>query len=125
MNAVENLLVNYNIEYEILPAGEFNNSELQDLYDQFVNDGSQNLENALQIGATIEDMDIVDLQQNIDETSNTQIIAVFESLKCGSRNHLRSFVNTIETNGNVYTPQFLNVEDYNTIIDGSHELCNN
>lgn len=125
MNALENLLINYNIDYDILPAGEFNDSDLQNFYNQFVDDGSQSLANSLQIGATIEDLDIVDLQQNIDETSNAQIIAVFESLKCGSRNHLRSFVNTIETNGNAYTPQFLNVEDYNTIIDGSHEQCNN
>ena len=125
MNAVENLLINYNIDYDILPAGEFNDSELQNFYNQFVDDGSQSLVNALQIGATIEDLDIVDLQQNIDETSNAQIITVFESLKCGSRNHLRGFVNTIETNGDTYTPQFLSIEDYNTILDGSHEQCNN
>ena len=124
MNAIENLLINYNIKYELLPAGEFNNSELQNLYDQFANDGSQNLENALQICAMIEGLDIVDLQENIDETANTQIISVFESLKCGSRNHLRSFVDVIESNGNSYSPEYLSLEDYNTIINGSHEQCN-
>ncbi|SEQ87938.1 hypothetical protein SAMN05421824_2585 [Hyunsoonleella jejuensis] len=124
MNAIENLLKQYTIEYEILPTGEFANKELQSLYDQFIIDGATSDVNALKIGATIEDLDIVDLQVYIDASSNERIISVFESLKCGSRNHLRSFVTAIEKNGSSYTPQFLSQEAYTSIIIANKEKCN-
>lgn len=124
MNLVSNLLDNYNIEYSILPEGEFNNQELQNLYNQFVIDGQINQANALQIGATIEDLDIVDLRTNLNATTNEFITGVFERLQCGSRNHLRSFVAAIENSGGTYTPQFLTQEEYNAIISGNHEQCN-
>ena len=124
MNAIENLLIQYNVEYTILPEGEFANTDLQNLYNQFVIDGNVSVANALQIGATIEDLDIVDLEERLALTSNTAIISVFQSLQCGSRNHLRSFVFGIENGGNTYTPQYLTQEDYNTILEGSHEQCN-
>ena len=124
MDAVINLLDAYMVDYSILPQGEFLNSELQALYDQFALDGSLNTGNAFQIGATIEDLDIVDLQEYIDVTTNTTLIDVFSGLQCGSRNHLRSFINSIENNGNTYTPQFLTQEEYDSIINGEHEQCN-
>ncbi len=124
MNSVANLLTINNVLYNILPLGEFDNPELQSLYDQFVIDGSISIDNALQIGATIEDLDIRDLQTYIDATSNTALITVFESLQCGSRNHLRSFVSTIENSGANYVPQYITQEMYNLIINNSNEQCN-
>ena len=124
MNAVENLLIQYRIAYNILPAGEFANQDLQNYYNQFAIDGAVSQSNAFQIGATIEDLDIVDLQNNLNATTNTTIIVVFKSLQCGSRNHLRSFVKGIEKIGDNYTPQFLSQDDYDTIIEGSQEKCN-
>jgi len=124
MNVIEDLLIQNDIEYIILPLGEFENQALQDFYNQFVIDGAVNQANALQIGATIEDLDIVDLQDYMNATTNTSLIAVFNSLQCGSRNHLRSFVLGIENGGNTYTPQFLTQEDYNSIISESNEQCN-
>lgn len=124
MNAIEDLLIQNNIEYTILSLGEFENQALQDFYNQFVIDGAVNQANALQIGATIEDLDIVDLQDYMNATTNTSLINVFISLQCGSRNHLRSFVLGIENEGNTYTPQFLSEYDYNVIISDSNEQCN-
>lgn len=124
MDAVEKLLIKYNIDYTILPVGQFENKELQDFYNQFKIDGSVSKENAFQIGATIEDLDIVDLQEFIAATSNTTLIDVFENLVCGSRNHLRSFVKGVTNSGSVYTPQFLTQEEYNSIITSSQEQCN-
>lgn len=124
MNAVENLLIQYNLDYTILPVGEFENQDLQNLYNQFVIDGAVNTANALQIGATIEDLDIVDLQSNLDATTNSDLISVFEMLQCGSRNHLRSFVSSIEISGSTYIPQFLTQDWYDSILSASHEQCN-
>ena len=123
-NAIENLLIQYNVDYTILAIGEFENPELQDFYDLFVIDGAISLSNALQIGATIEDLDIVDLQDYIDASSNTALISVFGNLQCGSRNHLRSFVSGIENIGDSYTPQYLSQEEYDAIIAASREQCN-
>ena len=124
MDAVETLLVAYDIEYEILEDGMFENEELQAWYDTFVQDGIVDEVAALTVGATIEDLDIVDLEEHIQATSNTDIADVFSSLQCGSRNHLRSFVQSIENLGETYTPQFLAQEEYEIILDGSHEQCN-
>ncbi|MBO0342318.1 DUF2202 domain-containing protein [Muricauda lutimaris] len=124
MDAVETLLVAYDIEYDILEDGVFENEDLQNWYDTFVQDGIVDEVAALTVGATIEDLDIVDLEEHIKATSNTDIADVFSSLQCGSRNHLRSFVQSIENLGETYTPQFLTQEEYETILDGSHEQCN-
>lgn len=123
MNAIVNLLESNDIEYTILPYGEFNNQELQVLYNEFKTNGTTSKSKALQIGATIEDLDIIDLQNFIDKMSNSSIISVFKSLQCGSRNHLRSFVKAIEMSGDTYTPQYLSVTEYSSIINGSQEKC--
>lgn len=123
INLVESLLKEFNIDYTILPYGEFQNQDLQALYNQFIIKGKINKENALQIGATIEDLDIVDLENNLNATTNASIIEVFENLQCGSRNHLRSFVSSIEKSGDTYTPQFLTITEYNLIVNNSHEQC--
>ncbi len=124
MDAVETLLNAYDIEYEILGEGVFENEDLQAWYDKFVEDGVVDEVAALTVGATIEDLDIVDLEEQIQATSNTDIAEVFSSLQCGSRNHLRSFVQSIETLGETYTPQFLTQEEFDAILEGSHEQCN-
>ena len=41
MDAVENLLLAFGISYQILPAGEYANAELQKMYDQFVLNGTR------------------------------------------------------------------------------------
>ena len=123
MDAVSGLLDQYNISYTLLSYGEFNNPDIQTLYDQFIDYGSENRANALEVGANIEDLDIVDLANFIDATTNSAMIKVFESLQCGSRNHLRSFVTAIEVSGNTYEPQYLTQEDYTLIINDSQEQC--
>jgi hypothetical protein len=124
MDAVEVLLNKYDIPYSILPEGEFQDAGLQSFYDQFVADGSVSLINALSIGATIEDLDIVDLQNIMDVTTNSDLITVFGNLQCGSRNHLRSFMSNLENRGGSYTPQFLTIEEFNTIVNSDNEQCN-
>ena len=124
MNAIEGLLIKNNIDYIILPNGEFKDQTLQDLYNQFEINGSLSQSKALEIGANIEDLDIIDLQNYIDNLSNTDIITVFQNLQCGSRNHLRSFVKGINKAGNSYIPQFLSQEQYEDIISASSEKCN-
>jgi hypothetical protein len=123
VNAVVKLLDQYQIDYTLLPYGEFVNDEMQELYDGFVQKGQIDASNALEVGATIVDLDIVDLVAFIDSTKNPSVINLFESLQCGSRNHLRSFVRAIESLVGTYDPQFLMTEDYKAIVDSSNERC--
>lgn len=123
LDAVGNLLDGFGVEHTMLPKGEFVNQEIQGLYDTFIEDGALNLTEALKVGATIEDLDIVDLEDYINATSNATIISVYEKLQCGSRNHLRSFVLALENTGSTYTPQFLTEVDYTQIINDNSERC--
>ncbi|CAM3655268.1 DUF2202 domain-containing protein [Flavobacterium gelidilacus] len=124
MNSIKTILDQNNIDYTILPEGQFDNENLQNLYNQFVIDGQISNSYALQIGATIEDLDIVDLEDYINESTNQVLISTYQSLQCGSRNHLRSFVSAINNNESIYIPQFLTIEEYENILNGSHEQCN-
>ncbi len=123
MDAVANLLEQFDIPYTILPEGQFANQDIQELYDQFVAKGEIDNISALEVGATIEDLDIVDLDDFIEVASNAKMITVFESLQCGSRNHLRSFVSALENSGTSYTPEFLTTNEYDLIINDTNERC--
>ena len=122
--AVEALLTSYGLEYEILDPGTFENTHLQELYDSLTEMGTEDLEAALRVGATIEDLDILDLQEFIDATETEAIKFVFESLQCGSRNHLRAFARNLENLGISYLAQFISETQYETIIESSQEQCN-
>lgn len=98
-------------------AGVFTNPDLQALYDQLTAQGSLSIAEALKAGGAIEEIDILDLRQRLAETDNADIIQVYNNLLAGSENHLRAFVNNYERQtGEVYQPQYLSLEDYQTIV---------
>ena len=125
MNAVENLLKKYNIPYQILPQGQFSDANLQTLYNQLTAQGSLSKNQAFQAGATIEDVDIDDLETLKQHTTNATILSVYNKLECGSRNHLRSFVAGITNLGDTYTPQFISLAEFQSIINSANEQCGN
>lgn len=71
--------------------GTFTNSELQRLYDTLVARGTKNLEAALQVGVTIEEMDIADITEQLKTTTDADITATLEALRSASENHLSAF----------------------------------
>lgn len=123
MDAIGDLMRSYNIDFETLDVGVFENAELQTLYNDLVAAGSESELAALTVGATIEDLDIVDLQEFALNTSSAELATVYDQLTCGSRNHLRAFVMGIENRGGTYSPQFLTQEQYDAILAGDHETC--
>ncbi|MCK5855848.1 MAG: DUF2202 domain-containing protein [Bacteroidales bacterium] len=106
-------------------TGKFVNDDLQKLYDQLVDSGKDSLIAAFIVGATIEEVDIVDLIKYIDITDNEDLKCTYDVLLTGSRNHMRSFEKNMKNAGYTYTPQFLSQTDYDAIINGSHEKPNN
>ncbi|NJE03187.1 DUF2202 domain-containing protein [Thermococcus sp. MV11] len=99
--------------------GVFTNPDLQALYDQLVEMGSQSVVDALKVGALIEETDIVDLQERIAQTDNEDIKQVYESLMAGSENHLRAFVSQLEAYGVTYEPQVVSEDYYQSVINSA------
>jgi hypothetical protein len=117
--AVRTLLEAYDIDdpAEGAAVGVFINPDLQDLYDQLTAQGRQSLQDALLVGAAIEEIDILDLEKALTQTSNPDIRMVYQNLLQGSHNHLRAFTSTFtRQTGLTYQPQYLSLEDYQTII---------
>lgn len=119
MDAVLELLDRYDVSDPALGPGEFTNPELQALYDELIALGSQSPVDALNVGATIEDVDIVDLETRINQTDNEDIRLVFSNLLAGSENHLRAFTRQLDRNGVDYEPQYMTPERYEEIIAAS------
>jgi hypothetical protein len=112
------LLDRYGLDDPATPdVGSFADPYLQELYDQLVAQGGQSLVDALKVGATIEEVDILDLEQRIAQTDNLDIVRVYENLMQGSGNHLRAFVATLATRTDqTYQPQYLSQEAYRAIL---------
>lgn len=123
MDAVLSLIEKYDLNdpVKVDERGTFENEDLQKLYNQLIEQGSKSLEDALIVGATIEDLDIKDLQELNEVADNQDITTVYNNLEKGSRNHLRSFTKLIGRNGGSYDPQYISDEYYNTIISGEME----
>ena len=119
MEAVKTLMDRYGLDDPAADqdVGEFTNQDLQTLYDQLVEQGSKSLVDALNVGAAIEEIDILDLQKYLAQTDKADIEIVYESLMKGSRNHLRSFVSVLEKNGEIYQPQYLGQDAYDAIVN--------
>lgn len=98
-------------------VGVFQSSELAALYSVLIDEGELSLMSALRVGALIEEVDIEDIQHAIDATDQEDIRSVYESLLCGSRNHLRAFVYQIESNGGVFETQIFTDEEGEALID--------
>ena len=124
-SAVESLLDKYGIENPVknMGPGLFENAELQTLYLQLTQKVDLSLADALEAGATIEDLDIDDLMKLLAETQKSDLISTYEMLTCGSRNHLRGFTSQLANLGKSYAPQFLDQTTYTSILRGNHENC--
>ena len=109
MASIKTLLDRYGIADPAAgqPIGVFTNPELQALYNQLIAQGSQSLAAALQVGVTIEQVDIRDLQTRLASTTHSDIKSVYNNLLRGSTNHLRAFTNQLQTQtGTVTQPQY-------------------
>jgi hypothetical protein len=126
MNSVTEILIKYQIEdLSFEERGKFSNVFLQQLYDDLTNLADKSLTDALVAGATIEDLDINDLDEFIFNNTYEDIEDMYELLSCGSRNHLRAYIGSLNNFNFTYKPQFISVEEFESIIYNSNEICNN
>ena len=118
MRAVLFLLNRYGIEDPVGDngIGVFTNEELENLYNQLIEQGSVNEIEALKVGAAIEEIDILDLINHINEADNADIRFIYSRLLRGSGHHLRAFVWNLHIRGIEYEPQYLDEDLYRRII---------
>lgn len=123
MDAVRFLIDRYQLTDPVgeNAAGVFVDSMLQELYNTLLVKGNVSAVEALTAAAMIEEVDIADLHHHTLAADNQDILFVFERLAMGSRNHLRAFVKNLNSRGVVYTPRYLSLEEYNSIIAGTME----
>lgn len=118
MEAIKGLLDSYGLDDPASSTpGLFSNPELQALYDSLITRGAQSLAEAIKVGGAIEEIDILDLEARLAQTSNPDIQRVFNNLLNGSKSHLRAFAAVLQRQGGeVYQPQYMTAEQYQAIM---------
>jgi len=119
MDAIKYLIDTYELTDPVAdnPEGVFQNEVLQNLYNELIEAGSASKVEALKVGALIEEIDILDLQHELDNTvENKDVIRVYQNLLSGSENHIRAFVRVLGFNGIDYVPIKLEQELFDAIL---------
>jgi hypothetical protein len=71
---------------------------------------------ALRVGAAIEEIDLMDIQEASNRTDKQDIRLVYDNLMRGSRNHLRAYVQNLEIRGETYEPIVLSQQEFEEIV---------
>ena len=102
-------------------VGKFASSAMQELYDQLVAQGEVSIEEAIKVGALIEELDIADLRRLLEASDNDDIRVVYQNLLKGSRNHLRAFARQLDRYDATYTAVHLSQAEFDGIAGSAHE----
>ena len=123
--AILALLIKYGLDDPAAgkAPGVFEDHELQNLYDTLMGMGRVSLIDALKVGALIEETDIKDINEKKAVTDNTDILVVYDSLLCGSRNHLRAFNAQLVSQGVTYVPTVITQAEWDAIANAPMETC--
>jgi len=121
--SVRYLLERYNIEDPVKEntVGVYSSKTFSDLYTSLIVKGQESLVSALMVGATVEDLDIKDLNELSAKVDNKDILEIYANLTRGSRNHLRSFSKQLSKQGETYSAQYLSQEEINNILNSNQE----
>lgn len=122
MNRVLNIMACYGMQDSVhKERGVFYNPELQSVYNRLTARVDISVTEALIVGATIEDMDIFDIDRFLQRTKKADLIQMYEVLKCGSRNHLRAYHSHLKNKDESYIPQYISQETYDAIVTSEKE----
>jgi hypothetical protein len=103
--------------------GKFNNQELQTLYNNLEIKVDSSVIEAFKVGATIEDLDISDIDDFIARAERKDILDMYDNLTCGSRNHMRAFTKELNNLNITYYVQFITQTEYDVILNNANEKC--
>jgi hypothetical protein len=116
--AIKTLIDRYNLwdPSSVTWEGYYNNEELLAMNRRLVRQGKQSLAEALKVGATIEEISILDLREYRAETDDEDVQMVYENLLRASRNHLRVFYALLQERGETYKRAFLSENLFTEIV---------
>jgi len=126
MDQIEAKLEKYGLPDPVVDEnqlGGFVNPELATLYSELLARGQKSSLDALLVGGLIEEVDIQDLKESIEQTKLADLDRTYESLMCGSRNHLRAFASQVAATQGSYVAQLLPQAEVNAIIQSPNERC--
>lgn len=125
MTAMLSLLRTYSIADPVAsnPPGVFTDYALQMLHDTLLAKGRLSELEALKVGALIEETDIKDIRDRQALTDEARIISVYDSLTCGSRNHLRAFNNQLLKRKVKYEATVISQAEWDAIAYSANERC--
>lgn len=103
--------------------GVFTDPLLQEMHDTLLARGVTSADEALRVGADIEDVDIVDLIAAVDAIDDADVDATLTGLWCGSNNHLRAFTRQLDQRGVAWSPTHLTPEEVATIVADPEAAC--
>lgn len=119
MDAVAKLINRYDL---LDPAQEsigiFENQKISSLFETLMTKGEQSEVDALQVGMTVEDVDIYDIDEILSKNDNQDIQVVFTNLRNGSIKHLQRFYTDLKTLGGTYEPQHISQELFDQLTIG-------
>ena len=123
MDALLALLEAYGLADPVVSdeVGSFANQELKALYVKLVEQGEPSELAALGVGCAIEELDIRDIERAKEDVSHEDVIATYDLLLLGSRNHLRAFYGKLKQRGGSYTPQYIDQTEFDAIVNSSRE----
>ncbi len=122
-DAIGGLLVTYGLEDPSagLGFGEFQDGALQTLYQELLAHGAPGGVAALEVGCTIEELDLRDLDHALSNVEHADIAAVYDNLARGSRNHLRAFYGNLTAAGGSYAPIYIDQATFDAIVTTPRE----
>lgn len=97
-------------------VGRFTDAHLQELYSSLVSQGEVSEIAALEVGMTIEDLDLYDLDQVLAANDNQDIAQILGNLRHGSEMHLRRFYADLTALGGDYSPQYISQAEFERIL---------
>ena len=121
MDAIRALLQKYDVPVPDDTPDRYGDPRLVDLHAQLTATGRRSLEDGLRVGATIEDLDIMDLGEHLHRTDNRDVRTAYQNLMKGSRNHLRSFNSRLAALGKAYRAQYISEAELEAIVTSGRE----
>ena len=122
MDSMKLLVERYGLEDPVLSEpGKFSDEKLQQIFDDLLARGLTSRGESLKAAAMVEDMDIMDFRVEQEKTEKPDLLAVYENLERGSRNHLRAFGRQLSKENIRYEANFLTQEEIDSIMASPNE----
>jgi hypothetical protein len=120
---IGSLLSHYGLSDPVagLAPGKFRTHDRSKFYLDQVARGSMSRADALKAGGFLEEIKIQNLDQSIQVSHQTNVTSIYQQLKRGARNNLRSFAQALEFFGETYHGQFLSELEVSSIITSPME----